>query len=118
MSELREKQIETLTTLVDYMPRLMRGIEEASQALLEDKQNEAYVLFDQILEGYEWVTQAVSLTNTLHETPIDLKESFRIIKELFEALEAKDTITLSDLMQYELLPILEEWQNRLNTIRQ
>ncbi|TLS50583.1 hypothetical protein FE782_19665 [Paenibacillus antri] len=72
--------------------------------------------FGSLTEGIEWLLQLTSHLEGTFVKDAKLTESVQeirrkltdLISALFQALQGKDETTLSDLLQYELIPVFEE----------
>ncbi|MGI6285517.1 hypothetical protein SEF58_06835 [Neomoorella humiferrea] len=117
---------EALETGEEYLPRLKEGIRKVGLLFQEGKEGEAVYMFNQLLDGFEWLASVVdSFDLALKEgeivAPADSKiegaiKSFRTrLKELHDALENTDYVLIGDLLTYEFVPLMEEWENLVLT---
>ncbi|WP_186580807.1 hypothetical protein [Aquibacillus kalidii] len=101
---------ETLISLQEYLPRLINGCSQVVDNLKEGDEGSGLRKMPSIVEGMQWVFEAVSgIQNNgfLHNIYLhSLKEHF---KEVVKALEIGDYVLLADVLNYEILPVLEEW---------
>lgn len=112
MQEQQVNKIEVLETAQEYMEKLCQGIETAGEYLMTGNQGEALNYVVQIIEGLQWLLEAMALTQDAQKDPIDITELLVHFHEAREALENQDYILLSDLLSYEVAPVLEEWQKK------
>lgn len=102
---------EILTTVAEYMVKLKAGIIEAAELFQNYEENKGAVLLCDIIEGIEWITDALVKTNKLNNERI--LEINNKLGEIVAALENQDYILVGDLMQYEFLPVIEEIEKNL-----
>jgi hypothetical protein len=114
--EYLEKQYETIEMAKPYISKMKNGIQEAIKLFEEGKNSEAVEICSFIEEGSNWISEVARLTKDLQskeleETLLDSK-----IEELAEAYENEDYTLMSDLLQYEILPIITDWNEVIKNI--
>ncbi|WP_096202434.1 hypothetical protein [Bacillus sp. FJAT-45350] len=110
MSE-EKLMVETLESLREYNTKLISGIKGFSNKLENGQREEAFSLLPQIVEGLDWVTKAIELTLDKQQFKINIEVFNEGLNEMAEAIENNDEILLTDILSYEIIPKLEEWQN-------
>lgn len=113
MQEERKEKIEVMHTAYNYLERLEQGIDECAMLFREkqlDKANEQLVL---IVEGLEWLIDAISLTSDVRENVIDVTKMTPMLKEIVEAMQNTDVILVADLLYYEVLENVKGWRSGL-----
>ena len=108
--------MESLETGIDYLPRLISGMNEVVRLLRQGRRGEANGLLTEALEGIEWL---LTVIETVHVLPLKADESegcteklehFRgIMKNLLVAYSAQDLVLTGDIIEYELVENLEYW---------
>ena len=111
-----EQQIETLKTAYEYINNLKQGIVTLVQYLQEEKEKKACEMIPLVADGIEWVTEAIRLTYEAHKGNVSSRDITEKLGEIVEALENEDYVLVSDLFNYEILPILEESQSQIKSI--
>jgi len=107
-----DKQMEELVvTVSEYINRLIEGIMETAELFQSYEENKGIAFICEISEGIEWITDALVTINKLSEKKII--EMNNKLNEVVAALENEDYILVGDLLQYELLPVIEEINNNL-----
>lgn len=101
--------------LKDSLIRYLSGIREPILTIVSQcrlgKEQEAYDQMILLTEGLSWVSDAVHLTREYHTISVgDIRE---LLEEVTEAIENTDMILVADLLEYELVPKINEWQNQL-----
>jgi hypothetical protein len=106
-----------------YLPRLISGIDEIINNFSQGNYNESYQLLEKALEGFEWLNLLFSNFEHLPEEKkekVDLEENLTnwktALTELLKAVENQDTVLINDLLEYELVPILEEQLEKIKEI--
>lgn len=107
--------LESLQEMNEYIVKLKSGIEGAVNMFQDDNERDAMIKMEEISDGLEWIYNILESAEALKK--IDYKEieftnvleKFRnILPEILESLENKDNIMLSDLLNYELSPVIDE----------
>lgn len=108
---------------------LCRGIEQSARLFRVSPEDEANHHFAQVLEALRWLLQTgdlaarvlqVNLVEASHPggggiSPY-LQSLQQLLEEMVEISENRDYILLADLMEYELHPMVQEWQRILQNL--
>ena len=108
---MKDKIQEMRESVINYIPKLKDGIMEASEFFQKYEENKGTALLVQITEGIKWIIDAVVAIKELKEEKV--VEVNNKLNEIVDALENEDYILVGDLLQYELLPEIEEIENNL-----
>ncbi|GAA4718722.1 hypothetical protein [Brevibacillus fulvus] len=106
---------ETLDSIKEYLPKLIR----ASHMIAEDIQSNQGTWVDtlmQYIEGMNWLIQAINGIQKVDEDALsnwELASLSAIFHQMNEALEQEDFVMLSDLLQYEISPLLNSYDEQL-----
>lgn len=114
--EYIEKQNETIEMAKPYIDKMKNGIQEAIKLFEEGKNNEAIEVCSFIEEGSNWLSEVARLTKDLQGENLDENELDGKIDELAEAYENEDYTLMRDLLEYEILPIITEWNEVIKNI--
>lgn len=116
MSESNEAY-ELAESAAGYAGNLFRAMEKTVEDLRGDRAREGLQSLANVIEGLEWLLQAVTALNNASATPIFADEALKgFLKEMVGASENMDYVLLADLIEYEILPIIDEWGNKLDAI--
>ena len=105
---------ETLETANEYIEKMIEGIGSFNSYMLNNEPSKALELWPNILEGLEWIVQAVSLTKPIQEKDMNVEELIEILPDLLDAYENGDMILVSDILDYEIKPVLQKWVCQLH----
>lgn len=108
---LKTESIEVLESASEYL----RNISKALPAIIAGyRENEIVDVSEQMIllaDGLRWLYDVAKLTKDYHS--LDEDEMLGCYAELVDAMEMKDYLLLSDLMEYELLPLIDNWEANL-----
>ncbi len=107
MEQREQLFIETLKTTVEYMDKLIAGIEKFVQQSSD-------IHLGNILEGLDWTIEAVGTINRYRENAIKEKNINDILNQMLEGIENNDDILIRDILEYEMVPILIDWRKSLS----
>ena len=107
--------------LKSYLPRFASGSEEIADYLQKGEDLKAYELFEEFVSGLEWIVDMLS--NVARVVELDyrvinysgrsieerLSDFLGLMKEIEKTFENRDMVMLSDLLQYEVTPMSNEW---------
>lgn len=99
---------EALKTADKYMDNLKKGIQSLVEKFQGGMENDALNLLPLVIDGLQWMAQAVTLTKDVQKGEINLFKFNSKLKEVVEAIENEDYILVGDLFEYEIIPILED----------
>jgi hypothetical protein len=113
MDEQKQLMNDTLEQTIEYLPRLIKGIDELVDRFRAGRNEQAMALFGSILDGLEWVNDAVNLTMPFwgDSTSIDPYALKGPLEAMAEALENHDYTLICDVLDYEIKPALIQWLN-------
>ncbi|KAB2953628.1 hypothetical protein F9B85_03130 [Heliorestis acidaminivorans] len=105
---------ETLGTIIEYIPKLISATDQIVEKLQSEKQQEAFAILVQYIEGLQWVVKALTeIQNLGHELNIDTDEVNTFLLEIEEGLKIGDYVMLNDLIEYEISPLLSDWLKKV-----
>lgn len=102
---MEEKEL--LITVDQYLYNLKNGIKNISNLIQEGREHESFNFIAHVADGLEWVDEALNATKKYHNNELALDKMNSFIEEISEALENEDYILVSDLFNYEIMPIIE-----------
>lgn len=106
---------EVVTTYNDYLERLDSATRHFCEDLEASNYREISEVLPAIVEGLEWLNEAIAGFVSLQKVAEDSYQNFQnTVGALHEALENKDYILLHDVLEYDLLPLLKELRVVLN----
>lgn len=118
-----------LTESVHQAGILCRALEESARLFRVAAEDEANHYFAQVLEALRWLLQTgeaasqvlrVNLGQAAHPGGRNLSPFLehlqQILDEMVTISEDKDYVMLADLMEYELMPMVREWQGILKKL--
>ena len=103
------EQFETLVMASDYLDKLIPGIEKVVPTIRDFRLDECGNDLADIFDGINWLTQVIALTKEIQKEEIDATEINDFMEEMAEGFEDEDYILMADLFEYEVLPILNNW---------
>ncbi|GAB2545152.1 hypothetical protein [Gracilibacillus alcaliphilus] len=120
LKSIQELIEETLLSTNHYITRAIPEIEELAEQFYNHPDEAAWMKFDQLLQGLQWMIEMMQLVDQNNQYVSNWKEyisSTETLKqqltELLEAVENKDMVLLADIIQYELLPVLEQLKQHI-----
>jgi hypothetical protein len=108
---------------------LLQAIEQSASLFRVGSDEEANHYFAQVLEALRWLLQTgegacqvlqldLEQASSSQSLPVSryLSDLQDLLEEMQEISEEEDYVMLADLMEYELLPMVREWQRILQEI--
>lgn len=106
-----------ISFLKDYIPKLVKAIENVVDLLIKNDERSALDLLEDIIEGLEWGIRSISSIEKMgYIKDLNLTEMNRVFLEIEKAFHRKDFVLLGDLLQYEVSEELHNWLEKLNHI--
>ncbi|MGY0375129.1 hypothetical protein [Clostridium sp. JNZ J1-5] len=108
------EKFEALKTASEYIGNLKLGIINSAEKFQTGDENIGLEAIPLIVDGIEWLTQVIELTKDIQKSEISLYELNEKLEEIVEAVENNDFILVGDLFQYELIPIIDDIEEKIN----
>lgn len=105
---------ELLISLQEYLGRFILGLKEVVLLMQQGEEQKALEGIIDAVEGLGWITEAMSLTHDLHTAVFDIGKINGFLSKINEGLEENDTVLIADILEYEIIPIIEEWDKVIN----
>jgi len=117
--------VEMTDELCSYLPRLLGGLDRISEPLYGEPSQDDWERFGQLMEGINWVYQAVETVKSLWERTTEhssqvtngfvlyLTKIADQLKDIEQAFDTKDYVQIADVIKYELRDIHERLINTL-----
>lgn len=109
--EFLKQQFETLQTANEYILKLEAGIVEGIGVFRGNKEGQAIEIIPYIIDGIEWLNDAMKLTVGIHKQEVNYDEVREKLVDVIDAFNNEDYILVGDLLEYEILPVLEQWKS-------
>ncbi|MFL0269665.1 hypothetical protein [Candidatus Clostridium radicumherbarum] len=111
---MKNDNLELLLTMKDYGEKLASGIIRTSEYFQSYDEANGAELMITIIDGLQWFIEAAVNSSVLSNED-ELNSINDKLKELVEAFENQDYVLIGDLLQYELLPIVQNINNNVVT---
>lgn len=109
---------EIVGTAAEYILKASEGVEQIIEFFQSGREDIATRMMIDLVEGIEWLTQAIDGTKDIHgDHPMDISQANSVLREISETYENMDYVLLSDLLEYELLPMVNIWRKQLTSIK-
>ncbi len=118
-----------LRDAIRHAGTLLQAIEQSASLFRVGTDEEANHYFAQVLEALRWLLQTgesacqvlqLDLEEASSSQSIPVSRYLRDLQDLLEEMlaisEDEDYVMLADLMEYELMPMVQEWQKILQEI--
>lgn len=116
-----------LAYAIEYLPKLSQGLGKVVQFIQEGEEGEAVRLFLQALEGIEWLNSLLTAIETFgirKEIPDTVKQKIpgaihdfkSKMQTLLAAWENFDYLLVADILEYEVIPLLEELKSIVDMV--
>lgn len=103
------KRMEALQTANEYSERLIEGVNDAVNYFKGGDENKAVEMMVDIIDGIQWIVQVMCLSFKNE----DIEKINEHLTEMTTALENLDYILVSDILDYEIIPILKNWKVKI-----
>ncbi|NFO32344.1 hypothetical protein FDB37_01735 [Clostridium botulinum] len=107
---------EMLKITIEYIGELKLLIIKIIEILQSSEYKEGLKLIPEMTRGLEFVSIAVEDTKDIQVETISLIDMNKKLLDIVDALECGDNILVADLFEYELMPIIEEIEQKLKKI--
>lgn len=114
-----ELVMQTFKSAAEYIARLKNAIGNIAELLQSGRENMALSLLEKLPEGIEWLIQVKQLTGAINlKYGMDVKEDAlkNVLTQIVDAQANKDYVTIADCLEYELQPVMEQYEKELERI--
>lgn len=112
---MNTNNIELLQTAKEYSEKLMGAVIRTAEAFQSYKDGNGSEIMISIVDGLQWLMDVVGSSEEL-KAKIDILNINDKLKGIIEAYENQDYILIGDLLQYELLPAIEDINNKISNM--
>ncbi|OOB79330.1 MAG: hypothetical protein BEN19_07885 [Epulopiscium sp. Nuni2H_MBin003] len=105
---LEEKKEEAIESLKEYLPNLENGLIYILNQFHSKDYAGANKTIIEALEGIKWVLDIMIVTNP---QDLDAENINDILNAFIDAMENDDKETIVDIIEYELIDLVKEWNN-------
>ena len=121
LADLKDLMANNLSNAKEYLEKLIPGFQKAADLFRMGNEQEAHKFYLQILDGIDWISQVVqTVVNSRNKELVgqDLKDRQErltgLMTQMLEANQNQDWVLLADLLEYEMIPFYENWQEALS----
>ncbi|WP_026908872.1 hypothetical protein [Paucisalibacillus globulus] len=98
-------------SILEYLERAIPSIEELVNNSYESFSHDTWNGINELGEGMQFILQFATLTRTSNLKPknwdkidVNINQCESAFKQLLDAIESKDTVFISDILSYEIIP--------------
>lgn len=110
---------DTEQSIDEYLERFIPATQKVADQLYGEMTQEQQSLFAQFIEGLGWIVKAFEFNQTLFNkdgtAPSYLSQVMEpleaIITQIYDNVQQEDFVSVGDLIQYELIPVLQKFQD-------
>ena len=123
LAHLGDLLANNLANAKEYLEKLIPSFQKAADLFRMGNEQEAHKFYLQILDGIDWFSQVVlnivkSRGNQVEGQSLgDRQEKLTgLMAQMLEANQNQDWVLMADLLEYEMIPYYEDWQETLSHI--
>ena len=121
LAHLGDLLANNLANAKEYLEKLIPGFQKAADLFRIGNEQEAHKFYLHILDGIDWFSQVVlnivkSRGNQVEGQSLgDRQEKLTgLMAQMLEANQNQDWVLMADLLEYEMIPYYEDWQETLS----
>lgn len=108
-----DKKIQLFLDTIEHIEYVMDITKKIVENFAVNKEFEANNFIVKFIDEVNITIEAINITRDIQTNSIDTNEINEALNPIIEALENQDFVLISDLFEYEILPILERWKEML-----
>ncbi len=112
MNNLQE-QTEVLNSVLEYIGKLSSGIEQVVGLYHGGSDTKANDIMIHVIDGLQWTMEAIQVIPDIVKGRIDITVINDHLNQIVTAFENMDYVLVSDILEYEVLPIVSDWKEKL-----
>jgi molybdopterin converting factor small subunit len=126
LANLKDLVATNLANALDYLKKLIPGFEKAADFFRTGNEQEANKYYLQVLDGVEWFSQVVNIIMRPGESELPDADAENLQKrqekltglmnQMLEANQNQDWVLLADILEYEMVPFYNDWEEILTKL--
>ncbi len=109
-------EINNISVINTNMDNIICGIKILVNEINSGRESNAMKIAYSVFEGVENLTNMLRATTDFHQEDASTEKVNEILAEMIEAFENEDYVLVSDLFEYEFLPVLEEIKSSIKEL--
>jgi len=109
-----------MESIYEYLGRAVPALTELVDESYENFSSKSWKGINQLAEGMQWILQFASIAKSASQQPANWKRVESSLQEcekgfavLLKAVEAQDTVLITDILSYEVTPAYESLKEQL-----
>lgn len=111
---LENQREEVFVSLQEYIVKYIDGLKEIIDWFHQGDEQKALEAMVDAVEGLKWISEALTLTKELHGISMEADKINPLLVDINTGLERSDTILIADILEYEIVPLINEWNDQIN----
>ena len=123
VANLQDVLANNLVNVKEYLEKLIPGFQKAADLFRMESEQEANKYYLQILDGVDWFSQVIvtimqSWGEKLEGQSLEerQKKQTEFMTQMLEANQNQDWVLMADILEYEMIPLYEDWKEVLAKI--
>jgi hypothetical protein len=123
VANLQDVLANNLVNVKEYLEKLIPGFQKAADLFRMENEQEANKYYLQILDGVDWFSQVIvtimqSWGEKLEGQSLEerQKKQTEFMAQMLEANQNQDWVLMADILEYEMIPLYEDWREVLAKI--
>lgn len=119
LKTIEEVVVELQQSLSEYLERALPVMQGLSEQFYQGESADSWNSLADLMDGLQWIMGALytltqSVKGDVKEYYLNVIEKIEsVLQELLEALEAKDAVSIADIIQYEIVDTLAELRHNV-----
>jgi len=112
----REEMKEVIVGIYEYLGRLINGVNQIAESYQCGNEREANKMMVDIIDGIGVVIEGINATAEIQDEKIQIEDINEHFIGMVDAFENTDYVLLSDLLEYEIVPVFEDWREKIKPL--
>jgi hypothetical protein len=112
---------DSMESAADYVPSLIEALKKVVHVLRTGDSAQGASRFAQTIDGIQWNLSILSNLCTLHPGPSHIHDILNsgqnVVSLLMNAWDSQDFVLLADIIEYEALPWLVDWDSTIRLFK-
>lgn len=119
MEDLRKEQLEALQVMLDYIPKLRKGMETVANELSGERLADTDEYLKKVIDGLNWVIEVYNGTSSLLNEKTDKLDKAAINKactDFSAAFKSGNSASQAELLTGALMTFVNEFEDVAKTV--
>ncbi|SHH20654.1 hypothetical protein SAMN02744040_01216 [Tepidibacter thalassicus DSM 15285] len=110
---MNNQKLEILKTIDEYLEKLIYDIKDTIEFFQNGNEGKGNEMVVEVIQALNDIIEGINITSDIQKEKIEISKINEYLMEMVYALENRDYVLIADLLEYEIIPVLENWKDKV-----